>query len=131
MEEDDLYGTDRNVLQSLLSINYCNFSICGGKKNNFLSTFLSSFGWANNYTTMRQVNRRRCPEFIMDVHSEKPGEYETRIHIRHVRFLCHSEQRSRRQGSRISKGKQAIVNKVSLVHTETMGRVRSPTNRLC
>lgn len=45
----------------------------------------------------------------MDVPVEIPEEYEAGIHIKHLRFLCHSGQRSERQGSEIFKGKQAIV----------------------
>lgn len=45
---------------------------CGDMKNNFPPTFLSASGWTNNQMNTRQINRRKCPKFITDVHSGVP-----------------------------------------------------------
>ena len=36
-------------------------------KNTFPLNFLSSSGWANNQINMSEINRRKCPKFIMDM----------------------------------------------------------------
>lgn len=41
---------------------------CGGQKDNFPLTFLSSLDWANNQVNVRQINRRKCPKCVTDVH---------------------------------------------------------------
>ena len=40
-------------------------------------TFLSSSGWVTKEIKVRQINRRKCPNFIMDVHAGGPYKYKT------------------------------------------------------
>lgn len=39
-----------------------------GSKDNFPPMFLNSYAWANNRINMKQINRRKYPNFITDVH---------------------------------------------------------------
>lgn len=45
---------------------------CGGQKDNFPLTFLSSLDWANNQVNVRQINRKKCPKCVTDVHVGAP-----------------------------------------------------------
>lgn len=104
--------------------------VIGGPKQNKAT---KSFGWANHQINMRGINRRKCPNCIMDLSVGMPYEYETESRVRPWRFICHPGL-GRRRGAGISKGREDrrlvrkdkhVVNKFFLGHTGKFN------NRLC